>query len=160
MLRGGRVRVAGDRWDRLADAQRLSGSDAPSDGRLDIGSVEFHDVIELGVQTGSKTQPPLGGSLKVFALRRHRPAAQVVDRRLIGVDVAATCASFDAHVADGHPFFHRHAVEDLAAYRYGGNTTTLQRDLRVLRERGLADQRSISDPKTGTVYMQDRSGWA
>ena len=43
------------------------------------------------------------------------------------------------------------AVEDLAAHRYGGNTTALQRDLRVLRERGLAEQRSISDPKSGRV---------
>jgi hypothetical protein len=43
------------------------------------------------------------------------------------------------------------AVDDIGAHRYGGNMARLQRDLRVLRERGLADQRSISDPKSGSV---------
>ena len=33
---------------------------------------------------------------------------------LVGVDVAAAGAPFDAHVADGHPLVHRHAVEDFA----------------------------------------------
>ncbi len=48
-----------------------------------------------------------------------RPAAEVFDRGFVGVDVAATCTAFDAHVADGHPLFHRHPVEDLAGVLVG-----------------------------------------
>ena len=42
------------------------------------------------------------------------PAAEILDRRRVRVDVAEACAALDGHVADGQALLHRHAVDDRA----------------------------------------------
>ncbi len=44
-----------------------------------------------------------------------RPAVQVLEGRVVRRDQPRPCAAFDAHVADGHPLFHREAADRFAA---------------------------------------------
>ncbi len=51
--------------------------------------------------------------------RRELPAAEIVERRLIGVDVADARAAFDRHVADRHPLVHRQPRDGVAGVLVG-----------------------------------------
>ena len=64
-------------------------------------------------------RPPRRAPLERVALRRERPAAQVVERRLVRVHVADARAAFDRHVADRHPLVHRHALDGVAGVLVG-----------------------------------------
>src|SRR5690606_13790490 len=91
-----------DLGDVLADADRLRRVDAPRDGRFDLIGGEADLVVVGRIGAGSERAPPVGGLIEVGPLRGERPAADVLDRRLVRVDVTAAGAPFDAHVADGH----------------------------------------------------------
>ena len=52
---------------------------------------------------------------EVLAFWGEFSVLDVVECSLIGIDVADSGAAFDAHVADGHAFFHAHRVEYVAA---------------------------------------------
>ena len=105
------------------DADRLPGIDAPCDSWLDVGGVDHGLIIKFSVGAGCQTQPPFGRLVESASLRSIRAISQIIDRRLIRVDVTATSPTFDAHIAHGHPFFHCHAVEDFA-----GNVSVVKTD--------------------------------
>src|SRR5438046_2635042 len=97
--------------DALADAHGHLGVDAPRDDGLDGHAVDLLDVVERGAGLGRDRLPPRRRPVEGLTGGRVRLAAQVVDRRLIGIDVAAPRAALDGHVADGEPLLHRHALD-------------------------------------------------
>ena len=68
-------------------------------------------VVPSRVGIGRQRLPPGARAIERLALRRESPAAQELDGRLVGIDVADARAALDGHVADRHPLVHRHAVE-------------------------------------------------
>src|SRR5262245_61593230 len=89
------------RWQSFADTHGLRRIDSPGDRRLDLRTVNFDLVIKLCRWSRGEPEPPLGSLFEGRSLRHERPTAQIVDCRLVGVDVAAASPPFDAHVADG-----------------------------------------------------------
>ncbi len=78
-----------------------------------ISDAVDHDAIVVGrVRIRRDRLPPRARALERLALRRERPALDVADRRLIGIDVADARAAFDRHVADRHALVHRQAIDD------------------------------------------------
>src|SRR5205823_8787791 len=88
------------------------GVDAPRDDGLDGRAVDLLDVVECGAGLAGDALPPGGGSVERLTGRRVRLTAQVIDRRLIGVDVAAARAALDGHVADRQPLLHPPGPDD------------------------------------------------
>ena len=80
-----------------------------------LGAVELDAVVvaRVGVGRASRATSATARS-HASPLRRELAAAQVVERRLVGVDVAAARAALDRHVADGHALFHRDRVDHRA----------------------------------------------
>ena len=79
-----------------------------------VGAVEHERLVVLRAGIGRQLPPAGDGLVELGALRRMRPAAEIVVRRLVGRDQAGPGAAFDRHVADRHAVFHREAADDLA----------------------------------------------
>ena len=65
------------------------------------------------------------GFVEIGSLRGSVAAFHVVERRLVGGDDAAARAAFDAHIADGHPLFHRQVAD-----RFAGELDKMSRSAR------------------------------
>jgi hypothetical protein len=59
--------------------------------------------------------PALQRRIPGSPLRRVRPAVDVLVRGVVRGDEAGSCATLDAHVADGHPLFHGQGPDGVAA---------------------------------------------
>ena len=57
---------------------------------------------------------PAGGGGAEIGHVHVGTTAEVGDGLGVGIHIAAACATFDGHVADGHALFHGHAVENVA----------------------------------------------
>ena len=96
----------------------MVGRNAPGDGRLDIAGIDADDVVKLRIRIGGKGQPARGGGIEVAHVDIGA-TLEISDRLRVGVDIATARAAFDRHVANGHAFFHRHAVKDIAGVFVG-----------------------------------------
>src|SRR5690606_14695571 len=105
--------------DVLVDGDGLARVDAPGDGRRDVLGADHDDVVVVAAGVGGQRAPGGDGLVPRLALGAVRPALEVVEGRLVRVDVAAARAALDRHVADGHPLFHAHRVEDVAGVLVG-----------------------------------------
>ena len=79
-------------------------------------------------------------------LRRIGPAAEVVEGRLVGIDVAEARAALDRHVADGEALLHRHPLDRRARVLVGVADSAL-------------DAQHVDDPE-GHVLGVDAPGEA
>ena len=87
-------------------------------GRIDAASISTSSSYDA---SGSDAMLLHHAHARVerVTLRREPAAAQVVERRLIGIHVADARAAFDRHVADRHPLVHRHALDRVAGVFVG-----------------------------------------
>ena len=101
------------RGDPLAHAHRHARVDAPRHHRLDRarrrGARRRRTRRPARSRPTSTTRPRLSNAAPAGA---YWPAAEIVDRRRVGVDVAEARAALDRHVADGEALLHRHAIDD------------------------------------------------
>ena len=72
------------------------------------------DLSYLAPGSVGSLPPARDGLVEVGAAGGERPAAEIVEGRLVRGDHAGAGAGFDRHVADGHPLFHRQAADRLA----------------------------------------------
>ena len=107
--------VDGAAGDRLGHAHRLSGIDAPGDGRPDRRGVERDAVVVRRATIRRDGSPPGDRAIEHLARRRVGPAAQELKCRVVGVDVAGARAAFNRHVADRHALVDGHRVDRAAA---------------------------------------------
>ena len=95
----------------LIHADALARGDAPGHGGSDGRRIEAHLVVEHGVRATGQAAPPGHGLLPGLTARGEGAAAQVVERGLVGVDVAAAGPALDRHVAEGHALLHRERID-------------------------------------------------
>ena len=74
---------------------------------IDLDTVSSNTCILIGRQL----TPRLDGRVPAVALWRKPATLQVRERRFIRRDQSGFCTGLDAHVADGHPAFHRHILD-------------------------------------------------
>ena len=103
----------------FVDGDALAGIDAPGHGRRDVGGGEVDDVVVMAAGLARERPPALHGFVPGRAFRRVRPPLEIGEGRLVRVHIACARAAFDGHVAHGHAFFHREAVEHIAAVFVG-----------------------------------------
>ncbi len=118
----GGLLLGGFRGERIGDVlrdgdPRVRGN-APGDGWLDLGGVDFHDIVEMGVGIRGEGKPAGGGLVEIIVIHVGT-ALEIGDSLGIGIDVSAARAAFDGHVADGHALLHGHALEDIARVLVG-----------------------------------------
>ena len=101
--------------DRLADADRLAGIDAPGDGRLDRRGVERHAVVVARVAIRGDLPPPGDRAIERRARRHEPPAPEERKRRLVGVHVAGARAPSIDMLQIVIALFDRHAIDGRAA---------------------------------------------
>ena len=102
---------------RLADADRLTRIDTPGHRRFPHRRIDFDFVVVVRVRIGGQRLPPRARLVDVRALWDERPALHVLERRLVGIDVAdsggplqSTCfrpsmrSSIDMRSNASHPY--------------------------------------------------------
>ena len=99
------------RGEVFVDENGLAGIDAPCDGRGDVFGAEADGVVVGGVRVAGERFPAGDGGFELACGRRVGSATEVVERGLVGVDIADARAAFDGHVADSHALLLREAVE-------------------------------------------------
>ena len=77
--------------------------------------VDRDRLVERRAVVGRQVAPALDGRVPVGALRRVRPAVDVLVGRVVRGDQAGARAALDAHVADRHALFHGQRPDRLAA---------------------------------------------
>src|SRR5215475_9041908 len=97
---------------RFRNAYRLPWIDSPGHGGLDRLAFVIYYIVIPRICVGSHRMPITDGALEIFPLRRVGPPTEIFKGRLIRVHVADQGASFDAHVAYRHTFFHVHPLDD------------------------------------------------
>src|SRR5690606_13591773 len=95
----------------LVDGDGLTGVDAPCNGGRYVFCPDAHHVVVMATRVGGERAPAVDSQVERGSLGCVRPALEVVERRLVGVDVTAAGAAFDRHVAHRHALFHAHGVE-------------------------------------------------
>ena len=95
----------------LVDEDRLSGSDAPGDGREDLLGLEVDDVVVDGVLVRGNGLPACNGRIPLRSLRRVGAPAQVLKGGFVRIHIADTGSSLDRHIADGHALFLGEVIE-------------------------------------------------
>lgn len=106
-----RSRVGDGRGKRCA----LARVGAPGDERRQLGGLDDHLGVELGVVVRTQRLPVLHRRVPVGALGGVRAALEVGEGGLVGGDHARAGAGLDRHVADGHAGLHRELLDGLAA---------------------------------------------
>ena len=109
-----RIPLGGGIGHAAGDRQRLLRARAPRDHRRDVAGIQAHLGIELRALVRFQRAPIVDRRFPRGALGRARPAADVVERGLVGGDEARAGAAFDRHVADRHPPFHRKRADRVA----------------------------------------------
>src|SRR5207249_8835808 len=110
--------------DVLRDTHLFTRVDAPRDPRLDILSFEPHHVVIGGVRVRRHGFPVSDNAFESDSRRDVQPPLQIFECRWVRVNVTDKRAAFDAHIADGHPFFHVHLVDCRAAIFIGKALTS------------------------------------
>ena len=92
---------------RAGDGDDILGRGAPGDDRRQVVRIERHHAVEMGAFIGFQRRPIGHRLVPVGIFRGHRTALEIGEGLLIRRDQAGARASFDRHVADRHPPFHR-----------------------------------------------------
>ena len=102
-------------WHICAQWQALARVGAPGDKWGQLGSIDFHDRIKMRALIGRKGLPIGHGGFPVLALWGKLAVTHILKSGLVRSDHSRTRARLDRHIADGHPRFHRHVANRLAA---------------------------------------------
>ena len=109
----------------LVNADALAGGDAPGDRRSNRSCVKAHFIVKDRVTAAGQATPPAHRLSPGLTARSERPALEVVEGDLIGIDVTATGAALNRHVAEGHALLHREGLNRWTGEFVGVTHTTL-----------------------------------
>src|SRR6185369_10019636 len=87
---------------------------APGYKRSESRGVDFYSSLVSRALIGTQAAPMRDRLFPIRALRGKAAAFDVSKRHLVGRDHARTSPAFDAHVAKGHPAFHRKRANRVA----------------------------------------------
>ena len=104
-LVGGKARHGGQ---GLVDAHAVVGRDTPGDIRGDVFGAEGLHIVKHRMGVTRHRRPPGHCLIPGCAGGRVLAALEVGEGRGIGIDIAATSAALDGHVAHRHALFHGH----------------------------------------------------
>ena len=140
----------------------LAGVGAPGDDGRDGARVDGDLAVERRALVGLQRAPVAQRLLEV--LGRARAALHPVEGGLVGRDHARAAAALDRHVADRHPLFHRHALDDLAGVLDGvaggavGAHLADRGEDQVLRGDAVAERADVVDPHRLRLGLLQRLG--
>ena len=116
--------------DCSGNGNRHTGVGSKADHRFDVAGIEGDRSIVFRSGICGKRKPTRDGLVPLGPLRRHWPAREIFERRVVGGDHTRASTAFDGHIANRHASVHVETANRRARVFDDASGSTGRSDLR------------------------------